>query len=977
MSQIEAPLALAVKQQEQQQAQQQEAYDALLQMARRRTGRVPPELLANHVVEICREADWPVKHAAMEALLRRFGFARKDALRVASRPEKGAALGLYQTRPRRSSVRPYQTLLRSLAPLEGSCDCPDFLRSSLGLCKHLLVVLDALAARPRKLAQALREGASAKRRAAYLSWDPIRPLHGRGNWLERVRLHLATPVRESAKPGHSAKAKKTIRTTKTARSREPERVRRARVHFVPDGARYGRLKNAWEDHPERRLALVEDLLGLQDSAAESAAIDPALQVLLTGEKQRLKSLREAKRGPRPSLRGLRRRLYPYQREGVARLLEAERLLLADDMGLGKTIQAAAACHALFRAGRVRRGLVIAPASLKSQWEREWGDTTKVPVAVVEGAPAERARRYRETRDGFLVTNYEQVLRDLDVILAWDPEIVVLDEAQRIKNWETRTAAFVKRLRPRYRLVLTGTPMENRLEELASIMDWVDDHALEPKWRLVPWHSMFDDGSGARAGGLGKGAHGSGESAGGFGQKRGARHLDVLRERLAPRMLRRVRSEVLSQLPPRTDTVIPTPMTQARHEEHDALDQPIAVLAQRARKRPLTQAEFLRLMSLLTTKRIIANGLAQHHFADVWPGIERARPNEALLASLSSPKLAEARALVAALTVEQERKVVVFSQWRRMLRLVHWAVGDVLADAGLRAVFFTGQESARKRTRNLVDFHDDPAARVLFASDAGGVGLNLQRAASACVVLDLPWNPAVLEQRIGRIYRLGQKRPIDVYSLVSQDSIEARIASIVSDKRALFRGLFDGASDSVHFERSGGFVGGLEQLVGPHAETAAPEAVAGARAGESAETRAGLGSDAAAKTEDEDEDGVEEAADAALETWLGAGGGDDDPGDDDTNNGDNTYNTYHGNNGNGNGNNGEGSAARTSVDAALPAEQVAGAGRAAHLDVAALFATLEVERTASGGLRIEAPADAADTLASLFEGFAGALRRATR
>jgi SNF2 family DNA or RNA helicase len=112
--------------------------------------------------------------------------------------------------------------------------------------------------------------------------------------------------------------------------------------------------------------------------------------------------------------------------------------------------------------------------------------------------------------------YEQVLRDLDLILAWDPEIVVLDEAQRIKNWATKTAAFVERLRPRYRLVLTGTPMENRLEELASVMDWVDDHALEPKWRLVPWHAVFADGS---------------------REVVGARHLDTLRERVAPRMLR--------------------------------------------------------------------------------------------------------------------------------------------------------------------------------------------------------------------------------------------------------------------------------------------------------------------------------------------------------------------------------------------------------------------------------------------------------
>jgi SNF2 family DNA or RNA helicase len=121
----------------------------------------------------------------------------------------------------------------------------------------------------------------------------------------------------------------------------------------------------------------------------------------------------------------------------------------------------------------------------------------------------------------------------------DADIVVLDEAQRIKNWATKTALTVKRLAPPYRLVLTGTPMENRLDELASIVEWVDDLALEPKWRLAAWHTTPVDG---RA------------------EINGARNLDTLRTRLATCMVRRSRREVLSQLPARTDTRIPIDMT---------------------------------------------------------------------------------------------------------------------------------------------------------------------------------------------------------------------------------------------------------------------------------------------------------------------------------------------------------------------------------------------------------------------------------
>ena len=121
--------------------------------------------------------------------------------------------------------------------------------------------------------------------------------------------------------------------------------------------------------------------------------------------------------------------------------------------------------------------------------------------------------------------------------------------------------------------------------------------------------------------------------------------------------------------------------------------------------------------------------------------------------------------------------MLFSQWRRMLTLAQWATSDLLGDNGLRSGFFTGQEGQRRRTQNIVEFHDDPDFRILFTSDAGGVGLNLQRAANCVINLELPWNPAVLEQRIGRIYRIGQTQPIDVYNLVCEYGIEARIAAL--------------------------------------------------------------------------------------------------------------------------------------------------------------------------------------------------------
>ncbi len=224
-------------------------------------------------------------------------------------------------------------------------------------------------------------------------------------------------------------------------------------------------------------------------------------------------------------------------------------------------------------------------------------------------------------------------------------------------------------------------------------------------------------------------------------------------------------------------------------------------------------------------------------------------------------------------------------------------------------FFTGAEGQKRRTQNIVDFHDDPACRVLFATDAGGVGLNLQRAASACINIELPWNPAVLEQRIGRIHRLGQRRPIDVYNLVSEPGIESRIADLVGSKQAFFTGLFDGTSDEVAFERSGSFLSRIERVVAP-AISPAP-----ARAGDVSVP---------------EDDGAERQ----IEAVVAAGDESRDP----------------------------------PGAAAAGQDLVPSNG-----EIQRLVSGLRVQHTAGGGLVIEAPPETASTLAALFAGMAQLLR----
>jgi superfamily II DNA or RNA helicase len=883
-----------------------EAYRELISKAGRRTGDLPPELLIRHVMTCVPAHEWPARVEALEAVLRRLEAARKDSLRVEARPADGRYFGLYVTRRPGAGSRPYRTIVYGIDPIACRCDCPDFVKNSLGLCKHILVVLNHLHSRPRVLQQALKEqewGDTPLESGLY--WDPIRPLTGLGDWLDRVSWKGN---------GQPAKARSA-------------RVAQALKWFRAGSDGAGELKSAFRDKPARRLALIEDLLKVMPAASANGSLhDPALRALLERERRHLKRLVHgsvAGAELRDALKSMKRPLYPYQREGVERFLSAGHLLLADDMGLGKTAQAIACCDILRRTGRIRRGLVIAPASLKPQWAREWQIFSDLPVHVVDGTPDERQATYAKRKEGFLIINYEQLLRDLEIVKNWNPDLVVLDEAQRIKNWATKTALSVKGLSPPYRLVMTGTPMENRIDELASIVEWVDDMALEPKWRLASLHATRADGR-----------H----------EVTGARNLHTIRDRLRHCMVRRVRQDVLDQLPSRTDTRVPVEMTEEQMIAHEELNQPIAALVSRSLKRPLTQAEFLKLMQLLVTQRIISNGMVQLNFEGMWPALRGRVPDENLLRSLFAPKLLELRQLVRQLVLEQGRKVVVFSQWRRMLTLAHWAVSDLLCEERLCAGFFTGAEGQRRRTQNIVEFHDDPSFRMLFTSDAGGVGLNLQRAANCVINLELPWNPAVLEQRIGRIYRLGQKLPIDVYNLVCEDGIESRIAALVSSKQAFFKGLFDGDSDTVDFGQASGFLAKVQKLY----EQAAVEAVAST--GEVADEDADI---ADAHLDDEVDDPFEEmmeAADESRDPAVSAAAGDtalapallETPRD-------STPDPVH--------------LDSTSAVAAMPS-----AG-----EVREFFSQLQVRREPSGKVVIEAPPEAASTLGALFEGMAAMLQ----
>jgi hypothetical protein len=334
------------------------------------------------------------------------------------------------------STMTYSVEIRNLHERHFACDCVDFRINGLGTCKHVEAVLLHLESRFRRLFRAAAaQGSPRIDIVPDLAHDTLRVCNGHG------------PL--------------------------PSALQRC---FDQDG-----LLRAVE--PEEALAMVSRL---KDGALRiSQEIQPWLQHRRrAAERKKLRREYEMKvqSGEWPAQETLMP-LFPYQREGMLHLAFNERALLADEMGLGKTIQAIGACALLHRLGKAGRVLVVTPASLKTEWEEQIQRFTKLPYQLIFGPRAQRLAAYTDA-PFFTIVNYEQMLADsLEVNRRLRPDIVVLDEAQRIKNWSAKTTQAIKRLLSRYAFVLTGTPIENRIDELHSLMDFLNPQVLGPLFRF--------------------------------------------------------------------------------------------------------------------------------------------------------------------------------------------------------------------------------------------------------------------------------------------------------------------------------------------------------------------------------------------------------------------------------------------------------------------------------------------------------------
>jgi superfamily II DNA or RNA helicase len=438
---------------------------------------------------------------------------------------------------------------------------------------------------------------------------------------------------------------------------------------------------------------------------------------------------------------LRTTLRPYQKAGVDWLVFLREAglgaLLADDMGLGKTLQALCALGG--------RTLVVAPTSVLHSWVQELRAHRPGLSCCVYHGPR---RAFDEAAD-VTVTTYALLRLDADALAARSWDTVVLDEAQNIKNPESLVATAAYRLNGAFRIALTGTPVENRLDELWSQFHFINRGLLGGRQdfqeQLVEPIARGDADAAAR-----------------------------LRERIRPFLLRRMKREVASELPPRTDMLLHCELSEAERQVYDAVR--AATLAEVAARLGEGGGVMAALEALLRLRQAACH-----------PGLI---PGQSAASSAKLALLMEALDSV----VAEGHKALVFSQWTSLLDLVEPHLRAAPVD------FVRLDGSTRDREAVVRRFQEDAAIPLMLVSlKAGGTGLNLT-AADHIFLLDPWWNPAVEDQAADRAHRIGQRRPVMVYRLIAIDTVEERILALQQRKRALADAALAGAGQAAGLTR---------------------------------------------------------------------------------------------------------------------------------------------------------------------------------
>jgi len=456
------------------------------------------------------------------------------------------------------------------------------------------------------------------------------------------------------------------------------------------------------------------------------------------------------------------RLFPFQKKGVGFLATKKGAILADSVGLGKTVQALAALYHL----DLPSVLVVCPAPLKRKWKNDTKKFIGLEPVIIEGAPKERKEKWC-LPSRVKIVNYELLLRDKDVMPKnWS--VLILDEAQRIKNRRAKISKIVKMLSADYKWALSATPMENSPKDLYSILECISPGLFGKFYDFARNYCSYE-------------MIWAGKQRGYIKVISGFTNLDDLHKKLQHIMLRRKKEEVLSDLPERLyknyylqlsnvekdfhDTI--TRIAKEKFEEEGLLTSGAIAYLQMARM--LCDSPHLVMLSESET----ANKIKSQIKIDI--------PDK-----IQGPKLEELRKIITDIDANgKNEKTVVFTQWARMAHLIN----DTLYRDGVKCLLITGEDE--KKQEKIDKFRKDDS-KVLISTDCLMYGVDLDMA-SYLIHYDLPWNPAKIEQREGRLDRVTQKNNMLIMKLIAQDTVEDRVIEILEKKTDLFKKTVEGVT----------------------------------------------------------------------------------------------------------------------------------------------------------------------------------------
>lgn len=466
--------------------------------------------------------------------------------------------------------------------------------------------------------------------------------------------------------------------------------------------------------------------------------------------------------------------YPFQALGINFLIDGKKCLLADEMGLGKTIQILGAIYKLYRAGEVKQALIICPSSLKYQWAEEiekFLDIKKynIKYRVVDGLPKQRVAIYDEIQAQgdilYTIINYELVLNDVDYLLEIDWDAIGTDESHRIKNRKSKTFQAVMKLDAPYKWGSTGTPMQNKPDELFNIMQFINPDILGNWFKFRNTHIII------------------GEKFRQPNMILGYKKLDYLHQKISPYMIRRLKKDVAPELPDIIYSNVYVEMYPEQYKLHESVREELF--------------ELIKEVSKSTVRNENGEIIKQHPKADSSLGMftilqeicdapELLKMSDSNMAKryaiekCKSPKLDELEIILTDFLLNNpDGKAVVFTQFARMQELIVKRMSK-LGECEI----VNGSMKAADKQRHVVNFKFSKNIPFIICTDAANYGINLQEA-SLLVNFDFPWNPAVYSQRNARIHRLNSEHEsVNIINLIAKDGLDERIIEAVYDKQSM-------------------------------------------------------------------------------------------------------------------------------------------------------------------------------------------------